>query len=306
MNLRRWVLLEGDRNTLAFALVGAVFVLLFTAGVFGWLDHGRPGAVDTVAGGLVPGLFAFLSIVLAINQLVLSQEFGSAAEIRERVARVRAFRRDVEETAEEAPSPVVPAAFLNLIVDAIGDEAQRLADRGSHQEAQPADQLERLGEAVEAETQRARTQLSDRNTGRVSAILSVLGFEDAVHLHEARRILDEHRDELAAETARSLERLVDLLAMFSVARTHFRTTYTQRVLARLSRLLLYVGVPAIGAAFVLGLLPETLGPELRVLVVSILLALAFAPVAVLSSYVLRIASVSERTLAAGPFESRPE
>lgn len=100
-----------------------------------------------------------------------------------------------------------------------------------------------------------------------------------------------------------------MLELFSVARTQFRTTYTQRVLARLSRELLYVGIPALVVVIVLGLIPTSPGllasEQARLVTVSALLSVAISPLAVLSAYLLRVAAVSERTIAVGPFVSRP-
>jgi ATP-binding cassette subfamily E protein 1 len=53
-------------------------------------------------------------------------------------------------------------------------------------------------------------------------------------------------------------------------------------------------------AFALGLVDPAMEPTLHVGAASTLLTVAFSPVALLSSYVLRIAAVSEATLAAGP------
>lgn len=145
--------------------------------------------------------------------------------------------------------------------------------------------------------------------GRINALLSILEYSDSYQLYEARRLQCDHEDALPIEAQQSLSRLVEALELFSIARTQFRTTYTQRVLARLSRQLLYVGIPALVVVIILGLMPRVPHPlvsgQIRLVLVSALLSAALSPLAVLAAYLVRVAAISERTIAAGPFASRP-
>lgn len=305
-----WLLLEGERYVVAATLSLGVFLFLFGAGSAGFITVTEPGAVRGAAGGMIPGLFTFLSIVLAINQLVLSQEYGSADEVRTRIDEIRAFRQDLEASADTAPSPVNPTEFLSLVVRTIEAKAEALADSGRI--VADADARESIGDVAEslrAEAARSNDALEARDRGRVNALLPVLEFPYSQHLYDVRELQEDHGDDLPTETRRVLAELIDVLEFFSVARTHFRTTYTQRVLAQLSRILLYVGIPALLAAITLNMLPTTSEPALfdrhRLLLVSVLFTVAFSPLAVLFAYLLRIATVSERTISVGPFVSRP-
>ncbi|WP_226021753.1 hypothetical protein [Halomicrobium salinisoli] len=306
--VRRWLLLTGNRHVVAAAIAVAVLLLLLALGYGGLVDFADEGGIRTAAGGTIPGLFTFLSIVLAINQLVLTQEFGSADEIRGRLDDIRAFRHDVEDMAGTAPSPVEPTGFLRLVVRTVGEAAAALeaAVAADGDEGEAA--LAAFAAAVQADVDDALNSLDQTDAGRINAILPVLQYPESRQLYEVRRLRSAHGDELSTETQAAVDGLVEALALFSVARTHFRTNYTQRVLARLSRLLLYVGVPGLVAAIVLSLagVPEAVPAGLRIAAVSSLLTVALAPLAVLSSYILRVAAVSERTIAVGPFVSRPE
>lgn len=306
----RWVILDGYRLTIAGLFLVGTFCLLVGLGFAGAIDVQNHDAVRGVAGGFVPGLIAFLSIVLGINQLVLSQEFGSAGEIRDRIERIREYRHDVEEIAGARPSPVLPVGFLSFLVRAIRLEAIDLKERvGSETDPDAREAVEAYAEDVVDESGRARRSLERLESGRINALLSVLEYRDAYQLHEARRLEYDHEETLPEEARQSLSRLIDALELFSTARTQFRTTYTQRVLARLSRQLLYVGIPALIAVIVLGLAPEPprspAFDPVRLVTVSALLSVGLSPLAVLSSYLLRVATVSERTVSAGPFVSRP-
>jgi len=306
-SVRRWFLLDGDRNAVAGIVLAAVFCSIAGLAAVDVIATDRV-AVAGIAGSLVPGLFTFISIVLAINQLVLSQEFDSAGEARSRVSDMRSFRRAVERRTDRAPSPVFPTGFLSMLLVAIRTEADALATAVDGRDGRDhARAVRGFGRTVGRGAARADGRLRTDYPGRVNAVLSVLEYDDTRQLQEARRIHEEYEPELPERAERSLAELVELLELFDVARTHFRTVYTQRVLARLSRTLLYVGTPALLIAVLLGLLnPAVPGsPTARLVLIAAALTATFAPLAVLFAYVLRISAVSERTVGVGPFVSRP-
>ena len=306
----QWLLIGGNRQTVAALFVVAVFLSLMVLGSVGVIDVDDFAVVRGIAGGFIPGLIAFLSIVLAINQLVLSQEFGTAGEVQERIEGVREYRHDVEDVAHEGPSPVLPTEFLSFVVRTIEVEAAELeASVTPETDPEIRAAVERYAKAVVEEATRAHESLEGEQSGRINALLPVLEYNDSRQLFEARRLQTQFGD-LPAETEQSLSRLIETIELFNVARTQFRTTYTQRVLARLSRHLLYVGAPALVTVVILGLMragnPLTFSSTATLVTVSALLSVALAPLAVLSAYLLRVATVSERTIAVGPFVSRPK
>lgn len=306
----RWVLINGNRNVVAGLLVLTTFFSLLLLGQTGIIRLEDHEAVRGIAGGFIPGLIAFLSIVLAINQLVLSQEFGSAGEVRSRVQEVREYRHDVEEIAGTGPSPVLPTGFLSFVVQTIKVEATALKESvGPETDPNIREAIETYAGTVTDEANQAHKSLKQVRPGRINALLPVLEYNDSRQLLEARRLRHESEEALPPETQHALSSLMEALELFSVARIQFRTTYTQRVLARLSRQLLYVGLPALFAVLVLGLLNTSpsfyVSGDARAVLVSALLSTAFTPLAVLSAYLLRVATISERTIAVGPFVSRP-
>ena len=302
-------MLDGDRVVVAGVVLLGAFLLLVGVGSLGFVALHDEGAVRGVASGFIPGLIAFLSIVLAINQLVLSQEFGSADEIRDRIESIREYRHDVEDIAGTGPSPVLPSGFLSFILQIIRYEARDLADRTASGSDSASDPVQRYAREIVEESTYALESLERLQQGRFNALLPVLEYRDSYQLYEARRLQRDHADELSAEVDHSIDLLIETLELFSIARTQFRSTYTQRVLARLSRQLLYVGIPALVVVILLAMIPspaESLAPgPVRVVVVSALLTVGLSPLAVLSAYLLRVATVSEWTVSAGPFASRP-
>lgn len=306
----RWVLLDGSRLAIAGLLVAVTFLVLVVLGSVGVVDLQNDEAVRGVATAFIPGLIAFLSIVLGINQLVLSQEFGSAGEIRDQIEHIREYRHDVEDIAGTGPSPVQPVDFLSFVVQTLKVEADRL-DSSVDQDTNPAVRgpVTAYARTVVDDTDRVHDTLESLHSGRINALLPVLEYNDSGHLYEARRLQHDYGEDLPPDTRESLARLIEVLELFSVARSQFRTTYTQRVLARLSRQLLYVGIPALVVVVLLGLVPSAppflVADQQAILTVSALFSVALAPLAVLAAYLLRVATVSERTIAVGPFVSRP-
>lgn len=307
----RWLLIDGNRHTVAALLLIGVFVLLVGLGHVGVITVEDHETVRGVATGFIPGLIAFLSIVLAINQLVLSQEFGSAGKIQDQIQEVREYRHDVEELADAGPSPVLPVKFLSFVVQTVLSEASALEDSvKSEPDSAARDAVLSYARLAAREAEQAHESLERLQPGRINALLPVLEYNDSRQLYEARRLRCDHENGLPPEAHQALTNLIEALELFSVARMQFRTTYTQRVLARLSRRLLYVGIPALIVVIVLGLMPPSPRPLVsgaaKLVVMSALLTVGLSPLAVLSAYLLRVAAVSERTIAAGPFVSRPD
>nr|MCH7662101.1 hypothetical protein [Euryarchaeota archaeon] len=92
------------------------------------------------------------------------------------------------------------------------------------------------------------------------------------------------------------------------AREHFKTLYFQWELINLSRAILYAAVPAL--VVVAGMLMyvdvdavsgATMGVDNLVLLTSGAFTISLIPFVILLTYILRIATVAQRTLAMGPF-----
>jgi len=308
-NVLYWFLLDGNRLTVAGLLLVGTFSVLLGFGELGVIDLQDGQAVRGVASAFIPGLIAFLSIVLGINQLVLSQEFGSAGEIRDRIGDVRQYRYDVEDIAETGPSPVFPVGFLSFVAQTIQIGATQLKESVQSETNPAAEAIRTYAETVISESSHAQQSLKQVQPGRINALLPVLEYEDSVQIYEGRQLRHEYGDALSNDARQSLSELIDALELFSVARTQFRTTYTQRILARLSRQLLYVGIPALIVVVVLALIPVSSQPlasgRVRIVILSTMLTIGLSPLSVLSAYLLRIATISERTVSPGPFVSRP-
>jgi hypothetical protein len=113
-------------------------------------------------------------------------------------------------------------------------------------------------------------------------------------------------EELTPDAQEHRDTLVTRLKHVDVARQYLKTVYIQEELSRLSRNLLYVGVPVILAG--LGLMDVFVSSRRAVLssvqlsvITPVFATIGGAPLVLLFTYVLRLSVVSERTAAITPF-----
>jgi hypothetical protein len=306
---KRWVLLDGNRFALATLLSVVVFSVCAGIGFAGYIPVTDPGTATTLVGAIVGGTLPFITIVLAINQLVLSQEMGWPSDLQDRFEGMVSFRRQVETVAGRDISPASPADFLQVIVSAVVERAEALrsaADRAG--EGGVADLIEDLVGAVEDEGRLVNDALADAEFGTFDALAAILGHFNGAHLYAARTIRADHAVELPDDALESLDALIELLGHLAVARQTFKTMYMQHELAYLSKLLLYVGFPTLlgGGVFMMTYdrIIEALSEPALVVVVGVAVTFVFLPFVVLLVYTLRIATITSRTADFGPFVPR--
>ncbi|WP_436346371.1 hypothetical protein [Natronorubrum sp. FCH18a] len=308
--IKRWVLLDGNRYAIAGLFSLVVFVTCASIGFAGYIPVTDPGTATTLVAAIVGGTLPFITIVLAINQLVLSQELGWPGDLADRFEEMVAFRHEIESLTDTPVSPAAPADFLQLVVDSVVDRTERLeatADRMADPER--AAVVRDFVEAVRTEGELVSESLEDSDFGTFATLSSVLGHFNGAHLYAARQIRTHYADELSSEDLETLDVLVELLGQLAIARQTFKTLYMQYELAHLSKVLLVVGFPTLlgGGIFMMtySTIIETVGtPSVLVLIVSGVITFVFLPFTVLLVYTFRIASITSRTADFGPFVPR--
>jgi hypothetical protein len=308
-----YLLVEADRRLLTVGLFLAMLVALLGAAIV------MPGSasvvrssdpVETLFQALVGATVTGVTLVLTLNQLVLSQELGAAGDQRERMSGAMEFRTDVTGYLEDPVSPAEPSAFLRAMVTAAGAQAERLGDSVSEDADDEARKGVRdLASGVKTSADQVSDSLSGATFGQYDVVAAALNFEYSRKLYRARRLRQAHSDRLSDETCNALEELEGLLRLFGPAREHFKTLYFQSELVDLSRLVLFSSLPSLVvtvsvlAFFDASALPATtpVGIDAAVLLVCTATALALIPFLILLSYVLRIATITGRTLSIGPF-----
>ncbi|AEH36560.1 hypothetical protein [Halopiger xanaduensis] len=312
--LRLWLLLRLNRWLFTAAVLAIVFVVLVGASWLGLtplrIIVARHNGTFWIFSAFIGAIITGTSIVVTINQLVLSQELGAIGDQRDRMQNAMDFRQDLEDSLEkEDVTPPEPAAFLYELVDGVEEEANDLEetvarDHGDEIQSKVADYVD---DAVE-NAQVVKDDLEDAQFGTFDVIWNALNFNYSRKIYDARKIRADHGDDLSEDAEDELNEMIELLKFFGPAREHFKTLYFQWELINLSRALLYVSVPALAVMALLMMyidgqaLPgTTLGADNLVWVTSAGFVVGIAPFVVFIVYILRIATVAKRTLAMGPF-----
>ena len=316
--LRVWLLMDANRTVVAGALLAVLFAVFVVLGV---LDPagvrsamGSDDPIETAFQALVTAIVTGVTLVVTINQLVLSQELGAVADQRERMEGAMGFRRDVEDVLDVDVATADPGTFLQAIVAATADRAEALREAATS--AVDAGRRERIDGYVDDLTGNARSvgdRLEGARFGTFEVVAAALDYNYSWKIYEARRLradIGDTDDVEAVEEA--IDRVIEALELFGPAREHVKTLYFQWELIDLSRAVLYAAIPALVVAAGMILYVDdpatiqgsTLGVDDLVWVVSAAVTVSLAPFALLTSYILRIATVAKRTLAMGPFVLR--
>lgn len=308
--VKEWVLVEGNRLFVAALISLGVFVLFLVLNEVGFIAVTNDDTITRLAGGMIAGTFSLVTLVVSINQLILSQEFSSAGDARGELEGVMAFREDIEERADIPASPASPSRLLELVIEIIHNRTQTFKDAvdDDHEAASLIDQY--TTRIMESTTQIDET-LERTEFGTFRAMSAAVGYDTAWQLYVARQLRGRHDESFSEEASDSLEELIESLELFITTREHFKTTYLQRELTKFSQLTIYCGVPAILGAMILGFIYAGLtGPMVSTpylpFVVSGLIAVVVSPLSLLVVYILRTATITRRTASIGPMLPQKE
>ena len=303
----RWLVFDANRLTLASLVVAAIFAWFLALGLSGVLVVVNEYTATLLMSVLIGGNFTLISIVITINQLVLSREFGKPHTLRERDEGIREFRHELESMTGVVIGPSDPLELLRRVVQTIGDRSNSL-----HETAESTDdrrlqaEVERYHESVTEETERVDSTFAETEFGDWDVLVSMLFYRSAWQLNATRRIRAQYVQSLPDSGVGTLDDLEELLHGFNIARQYIQTLYMQKELAELSRLLLYVGVPALvvvgSTMLVYAVGPGvTVGTDGLVVLYSAVAATAFAPIALLLAYVVRVSTIVSRMPLLSPF-----
>lgn len=316
LRMKRWFLLDANRNAVAGLLLGATFGLIVLVGSWGpvsaqaFLTEGiSPGAVLVE---LMKTIVSVVVIVLSINQLVLSPGLGPVGDQQERYEQSLDLRKRVEDHTGIRVSPTSPAAFLTVLLDAMGDQTARLDETVSlANEEAFREKINQFSTSVSTDASSVRTLLASGRFGQFEVISAALRFaisEKVQMLNELEQIHDESHPE---SVAASLDEMDELLELYTVSREYLKTVYIRDEYINLSEGLLYIGLPAVVVTYLAAQLysptvfpGQFLGIESRLLFVSGAVTMALVPFALLISYVFRLAAMPRSTLFVGPFDAR--
>ncbi|MFB6160284.1 MAG: hypothetical protein ABEJ61_03805 [Haloferacaceae archaeon] len=309
------LLLHADRRVVTLLFSGSLFVAILAVGVAHptpareLLVRGDP--VETLYQALVTSTVTGVTLVLTLSQLVLSQELGAVGDQRERMTGAMEFRADVADAVGTPVSPAEPSAFLRSLVRATRERAEALGDAVDGDDGASAELRDLVGTYVDAVVDNAdgvTDQLEGATFGEFDVVDAALNYNYSWKVYAGRRLREEYGDDLPPEASDALGALLDALELFGPAREHFKTLYFQWELSNLSRTLLYAAVPALAVAVVSlaffdprDVAGATLGVDHALVVLAATTTVSLVPFTILLAYVLRIVTITKRTLSIGPF-----
>ncbi|WP_227374755.1 hypothetical protein [Haladaptatus halobius] len=312
--VKLWVLMEANRWVVAGGILVAFFLALVVLGIGDpspLEQYVGPGddPVDTTFQGFIGAIITGVTLVVTLNQLVLSQELGPVGDQRSRMEGAMEFRRDVEEVLDLQTAPPEPASFMKSLMEETQDRANVLADavedsRDEELKGQIRSYVDELSENADE----VSDTLENTQFGTFDVLSAILNFNYSWKIFLARKIRNENEDALTKEVDEAFDDIIESLNFFGPSREHFKTLYFQWELVNLSRAMLYTAVPALVVTVVMIIYFDaravpgaTVGISNDVLVVSLATTIAVVPFVILLSYILRIATVAKRTLSIGPF-----
>ncbi|MFC4447629.1 hypothetical protein [Halorussus aquaticus] len=314
--VKLWLLLGANRWSVAGALLAVLFVAMVALGVLDPSPLQRSVAVsdptETLFQAYVTAIVTGVTLVVTLNQLVLSQELGPVGDQRNRMQDAMAFREDVEDVLDAPVTPPEPSAFMRELVEETRSRATALRDDiADNPDADLRDQTTDFVGELQANADAVSDRLADAEFGSYDMLSAVLDFNYSWKIFRTRSLRNRHADSLTDDAEASFEDLEEVLRFFAPAREHFKTLYFQWELVDLSRGMLYSAVPALVVASSMIIYYDaravpgaTLGVSNDVLLTSLAVTVSAVPFMLLLSYILRIATVAKRTLAIGPFVLR--
>jgi len=306
-----WVLLGADRWVVAGALAGVVFCSFV---LFGLLKPTllttamqESDMIETVFSGLVGAIITSTTLVVSINQLVLSQEIGSLGTQRSRMDVTMDFYQNTDDLLGTT-TPNDPAALLGGLVDVVEERAETLREAVSGVEnAELRGRVNEYVDDLEASADTAREELDGGDFGSFAVVSPALDFNYAKKMHDLRRLGETYESELTPEQRDEFRNTLEAVTMFGPVREYVKVLYLQWALVKLSRAILYASVPALIVAggivvFVdASTFPGTVfGLETMLWVVASGFTVSVTPFLVFTSYVLRLATLAKQTLTVGP------
>jgi hypothetical protein len=305
-----WVLLSANR----WAVVGGLAALVCSA--FLLFGTFKPQAlesmmassdmVETVFSGLVGAIITSTTLVVSINQLVLSQEIGSLATQRERMDSTMDFYQNTDELFGSV-TPADPAVFIQRLVDTCVDRAEALREAVAGGDDDLQRRVDAYVEDLLDNADVVSEELDDADFGSFTVVSPALDFNYAQKMYDVRRLGEQHEAALDDDQRTAFREMLEAVTMFGPVREYVKVLYIQWALVKLSRAILYASVPALVVAggMVVFVDPATFpgtlfGVETMLLVVSGAFTLSVTPFLVFTAYVLRLATLAKQTLTVGP------
>lgn len=314
-HLRVWFLIKGNRIAVSAALLAMTLVVLVILIAFGPTNTGpvSPSSSGQMFGSMIIVIVTGVTFVLAVAQLVLSEELGPLSEKREDMEGEISFREEFESMIGAATSPPEPSGFLRRMIRVCGQRAERIleltadADAADERESGVAEVREYAAEVAE-HSRKVHDELEGAEFGTFELLEAVLNYNYSWKLSTGRAIRRTYGDDLPDAVIEPLEELGEVLRLFGPAREYIKTLYFRWEVINLARLTIYTGLASLGIAGYMVILFDPskvggtiLGVDRSAAFATAMYVATLSPFAVLLAYIVRIITIEKRTLALGAF-----
>lgn len=296
--LGRWVLLTGNRYSVASGILvimtGIAIVPHLTAFT---LRNTTP--LTYMASALVTGNITLITLVVAINQVVLAQELESPGSMQNEVEQTADYR---QVTLDQSSVPTKPSAFLYQLLQQTHHHTQSLEELLPGETDEASD---RLLTELQDHCEQVSDTLEQTSDDLADLIVPLLGFNYGDYINDCHQLQANYDEASHDQLHSTLEQLASDLKNLDIARQYFTTAFIKEELARLSRSLLYIGI--IGLPTHIALLFQLTtyngsSPPTELFSLTLLVAVVgLTPLALLIAFVLRIATVAEKIAVITPF-----
>ena len=313
INLIRWLLLEGNRYAVTGALLTVTLTSIIVIGLLWTFEMNQllteTQGVQMILNSFLSGIILLVSIVVSINSIILSYDIAHIDSQEGRIVGMMEFQRRVGRITDTEAAPTDPNSFLKMMAETIQQEANEIVADIEELDEVFAEDIQNHLEQITGITDHLENSISNVGGGKFSILW--IGFETdyGPMVNRSREITSRYENDLSESGNDHFDTLIEALELFTTGREYFITLYYTREIAELSRTLLFVSLPAIvvTAVTILAIdaqiLPDIwvfgLPPLMTFVALSITIALA--PFIVLTAYMLRVATVAQRTAGAGPF-----
>lgn len=306
-----WLVLVGERTVVAGVMLVVLFSIFLAFQIAGVITIRNVQAITTVFGNLIVGNITLITIIVSIDQLVLSRELKNPGQARDQIQNMTEYRQHIEEITGREELPLAPLDFLHVLLSSTRQQAQSLDESiAEERDRQLRASVTELVTTVTDHVDHVEDLMDRSNEQPSTVLLTVLTMNYAKPIHRIRHIQGQYRTDLSDAETDVLEGIVDRLEEIDSGRQYFKTFYVQEELAYLSRVLLYIGLVAeiVSVAMVFAVSSPHAPALFRTvpdIVLPAALTIGFAPIVILFAFILRIATVSEQTTSLVAF-SRPE
>lgn len=315
-HVARWVLLEANRLAVTGMLLTFMFSALMAVGWIWTFEMQQvlteTPAVQTILSALLSGIILLVSIVVSINSVVLSHDITSVEAQGDRIRAVVEFQQDIGQLTDSGESPTDPASFLGLMASVIHDRATALEAVATGNDEELTRDIEEYVDEVIRTVEPLGNQGNSASGADFGILWLGLEADYGVYMDRSRTLRSSYESSLSDAFEERLDDLVRAFRLFATGKEYFKTVYYTQEVSQLSRTLLVISLPSIlvTASAILAinaqLLPETwvFGLPPLMSFVATVFTIALAPFLVLTSYMLRLSTVAQRTAGAGPFSLR--